>query len=232
MAEPTKEPEQENTTKPCKATCNCPKGGEHATTGSEDANSTQQEPTCTECNPDNTDSEESTDMLKALFGDPEKAHTIHKYTTCFTVSLSLLMLALAVGIGFAQFYLRQGVTDYAEILPRTIMMVGWWFGIPAVGGILITLTSNMSVPILTRLKSIVKAFVYVIIPMFALGTIGGTLLGTTLDDKAAALISDTSLAWSFILGITVIISQLLNSQFLLKLAGNLLTIDYTNTTTK
>lgn len=231
MAEPTKEPEQENTTKPCKATRNCPKGGEHATTGSAD-NGDQQATTCTECNPDNTDSEESADPLKALLSDPEKAHTIHKYTTCFTVSLSLLMLALAVGIGFAQFYLRQGVTDYTEILPRTIMMVGWWFGIPAVGGILITLTSDMSVPILTRLKSIFKAFVYVIIPMFALGTIGGTLLGATLDDKAAALISDTSLTWSFILGITVLISQLLNSQFLLKLAGNLLTIDYTNTTTK
>ena len=218
MAETANEPEQENTTKPCEATRHCPKGGNHNTHDGEGVSNTQPEATCTQCT-GNTETEDVTGSLKALLDDPEKMHTIHKHTTVFTVALALLMLSLAVGIGFAQFYLRQGVTDYTEILPRTILMVGWWFAIPAVGGILIAIPSNMSIPIRTRLKGIFKALVYVIIPMFALGTIGGTLLGTALDDKAAGLISDTSLIWSFILGITVLLSQLLTSQFLLNLAG-------------
>lgn len=218
MTEPTNEPDQENTTKPCEATGECPKSGNHNTHDSEGVSNTQQEATCAQCT-GNTETEDVTGSLKALLDDPEKMHTIHKHTTVFTVALALLMLSLAVGIGFAQFYLRQGVTDYTEILPRTILMVGWWFAIPAVGGVLIAITSNMSIPIRTRLKGIFKALVYVIIPMFALGTIGGTLLGTALDDKAAGLISDTSLIWSFILGITVLLSQLLTNNFLLNLAG-------------
>lgn len=220
MAEPTKEPEQENTTKPCKATCNCPKGGEHATTGSEDANSTQQEPTCTDCAPENTDG--TAGFLNALIGDPEKVHNIYKYTTYFTASFSVLLMSLALGTGFAQFYVRQGVTDYAEILPRTAMMVGWFFAILGITAFLLAITSNMdTTPFLKRLKGILKAF-GVLIPMVALGIISGSLFGATLDDKAATLISDTSFTWAFILGITMLIAQLLTSQFFLNLAAKLL----------
>lgn len=221
MAEPTKEPEQENTTKPCKATRNCPKGGEHATTGSEDANSTQQDATCTDCNPSDTEPEGTTGFLNALIGDPEKVHNIYKYTTYFTASFSILLMSLALGTGFAQFYVRQGVTDYAEILPRTAMMVGWWFAILGITTFLLALTNNMSTPLLKRLKGILKAF-GVLIPMVALGIIGGALFGATLDDKAATLISDTSFTWAFILGITMLIAQLLTSQFFLNLAAKLL----------
>lgn len=226
MAEPTKEPEQEHTTKPCKATRNCPKGGNHNTHDSEDANSAQQDATCADCAPENTDG--TAGFLNALLGDPEKVHNIYKYTTYFTSLLSILLMSLALGTGFAQFYVRQGVTDYAEILPRTAMMVGWWFAILAITTILLALTNNMSTPLLKRLKGILKA-VGVIIPMVALGIIGGALFGATLDDKAAALISDTSLIWAFILGATVLISQLLTTNFFLNLAANLLNKEDTNT---
>lgn len=222
MAEPTKEPEQENTTKPCKATRDCPKGGEHATTGSEDANSTQQDATCTECNPSDTEPEGTTGFLNALIGDPEKVHNIYKYTTYFTASFSILLMSLALGTGFAQFYVRQGITDYAEILPRTAMMVGWFFAILGITAFLLAITSNMdTTPFLKRLKGILKAF-GVLIPMVALGIISGSLFGATLDDKAATLISDTSFTWAFILGITMLIAQLLTSQFFLNLAAKLL----------
>lgn len=222
MSESAKEPEQENTTKPCKATRDCPKGGEHATTGSEDANSTQQDATCTECNPSDTEPEGTTGFLNALIGDPEKVHNIYKYTTYFTASFSILLMSLALGTGFAQFYVRQGITDYAEILPRTAMMVGWFFAILGITAFLLAITSNMdTTPFLKRLKGILKAF-GVLIPMVALGIISGSLFGATLDDKAATLISDTSFTWAFILGITMLIAQLLTSQFFLNLAAKLL----------
>lgn len=222
MAEPTKEPEQEHTTKPCKATRNCPKGGEHATTGSEDANGDQKVTTCTDCAPENTDTEGTTGMLNALLGDPEKVHNIYKYTTYFTASFSILLMSLALGTGFAQFYVRQGITDYAEILPRTAMMVGWFFAILGITAFLLAITSNMdTTPFLKRLKGILKAF-GVLVPMVALGIISGALFGATLDDKAATLISDTSFTWAFILGITMLIAQLLTSQFFLNLAAKLL----------
>lgn len=222
MTEPTKEPEQEHTTKPCKATRNCPKGGEHATTGSEDANSTQQDATCTDCNPSDTEPEGTTGFLNALIGDPEKVHNIYKYTTYFTASFSILLMSLALGTGFAQFYVRQGITDYAEILPRTAMMVGWFFAILGITTFLLAITSNMdTTPFFKRLKGILKAF-GVLIPMVALGIISGALFGATLDDKAATLISDTSFTWAFILGITMLIAQLLTSQFFLNLAAKLL----------
>lgn len=225
MAEAANEPEQNNTSKPCKATRDCPKGGEHPTTGSENTGD-QQATTCTDCAPENTDG--TAGMLNALLGDPEKVHNIYKYTTYFTSLLSILLMSLALGTGFAQFYVRQGVTDYAEILPRTAMMVGWWFAILAITTILLALTNNMSTPLLKRLKGILKA-VGVIIPMVALGIIGGALFGATLDDKAAALISDTSLIWAFILGATVLISQLLTTNFFLNLAANLLNKEDTST---
>lgn len=225
MAEAANEPEQNNTSKPCKATRDCPKGGEHPTTGSENTGD-QQATTCTDCAPENTDG--TADMLNALLGDPEKVHNIYKYTTYFTATFSILLMSLALGTGFAQFYVRQGITDYAEILPRTAMMVGWWFAILAITTILLALTNNMSTPLLKRLKGILKA-VGVIIPMVALGIIGGALFGATLDDKAAALISDTSLIWAFILGATVLISQLLTTNFFLNLAANLLNKEDTNT---
>lgn len=226
MTEPTKEPEQENTTEPCEATRNCPKGGEH-TPGSEDANSTQQDATCTDCAPENTDG--TAGFLNALIGDPEKVHNIYKYTTYFTASFSVLLMSLALGTGFAQFYVRQGVTDYAEILPRTAMMVGWFFAILGITAFLLAITSNMdTTPFLKRLKGILKAF-GVLIPMVALGIISGSLFGATLDDKAATLISDTSLIWAFILGATVLISQLLTTNFFLNLAANLLNKEDTNT---
>lgn len=232
MAESTKEPEQEHTTKPCEATRNCPKGGEHATTGSEDANSTQQDATCTECNPGDTEHEGTAGFLNALIGDPEKVHNIYKYTTYFTASFSVLLMSLALGTGFAQFYVRQGITDYAEILPRTAMMVGWFFAILGITAFLLAITNNMdTTPFLKRLKGILKAF-GIIIPMVALGIISGALFGATLDDKAATLISDTSFTWAFILGITMLISQLLTSQFFLNLAANLLNKEDTDTTTK
>ena len=225
MAEAANEPEQNNTSNPCKATRDCPKGGEHPT-GSENT-SDQQATTCTDCAPEKTDG--TAGMLNALLGDPEKVHNIYKYTTYFTAAFSVLLMSLALGTGFAQFYVRQGITDYAEILPRTAMMVGWFFAILGITAFLLAITSNMdTTPFLKRLKGILKAF-GVLIPMVALGIIGGALFGATLDDKAAALISDTSLIWAFILGITVIISQLLNSQFLLKLAGNLLNKEDTST---
>lgn len=225
MAEAANEPEQNNTSKPCKATRDCPKGGEHPTTGSENTGD-QQATTCTDCAPENTDG--TAGMLNALLGDPEKVHNIYKYTTYFTATFSILLMSLALGTGFAQFYVRQGITDYAEILPRTAMMVGWWFAILAITTILLALTNNMSTPLLKRLKGILKA-VGVIIPMVALGIIGGALFGATLDDKAAALISDTSLIWAFILGATVLISQLLTTNFFLNLAANLLNKEDTNT---
>lgn len=222
MAEAANEPEQNNTSKPCKATRDCPKGGEHATTGSEDANSTQQDATCTECNPSDTEPEGTTGFLNALIGDPEKVHNIYKYTTYFTASFSILLMSLALGTGFAQFYVRQGITDYAEILPRTAMMVGWFFAILGITAFLLAITSNMdTTPFLKRLKGILKAF-GVLIPMVALGIISGSLFGATLDDKAATLISDTSFTWAFILGITMLIAQLLTSQFFLNLAAKLL----------
>lgn len=229
MSESAKEPEQENTTKPCKATRDCPKGGEHATTGSEDANSTQQDATCTECNPSDTEPEGTTGFLNALIGDPEKVHNIYKYTTYFTASFSILLMSLALGTGFAQFYVRQGITDYAEILPRTAMMVGWFFAILGITAFLLAITSNMdTTPFLKRLKGILKAF-GVLIPMVALGIISGSLFGATLDDKAATLISDTSFTWAFILGITMLIAQLLTSQFFLNLAAKLLNKEDTDT---
>lgn len=229
MSESAKEPEQENTTKPCKATRDCPKGGEHATTGSEDANSTQQDATCTECNPSDTEPEGTTGFLNALIGDPEKVHNIYKYTTYFTASFSILLMSLALGTGFAQFYVRQGITDYAEILPRTAMMVGWFFAILGITAFLLAITSNMdTTPFLKRLKGILKAF-GVLIPMVALGIISGSLFGATLDDKAATLISDTSFTWAFILGITMLIAQLLTSQFFLNLAAKLLDKEDTDT---
>ena len=229
MSESAKEPEQENTAKPCKATRDCPKGGEHATTGSEDANSTQQDATCTECNPSDTEPEGTTGFLNALIGDPEKVHNIYKYTTYFTASFSILLMSLALGTGFAQFYVRQGITDYAEILPRTAMMVGWFFAILGITAFLLAITSNMdTTPFLKRLKGILKAF-GVLIPMVALGIISGSLFGATLDDKAATLISDTSFTWAFILGITMLIAQLLTSQFFLNLAAKLLDKEDTDT---
>lgn len=229
MSESAKEPEQENTTKPCKATRDCPKGGEHATTGSEDANSTQQDATCTECNPSDTEPEGTTGFLNALIGDPEKVHNIYKYTTYFTASFSILLMSLALGTGFAQFYVRQGITDYAEILPRTAMMVGWFFAILGITAFLLAITSNMdTTPFLKRLKGTLKAF-GVLIPMVALGIISGSLFGATLDDKAATLISDTSFTWAFILGITMLIAQLLTSQFFLNLAAKLLDKEDTDT---
>lgn len=222
MAEPTKEPEQEHTIKPCKATRNCPKGGNHNTHDSEDANSAQQDATCTECTPGDTESEGTTGFLNALIGDPEKVHNIYKYTTYFTASFSILLMSLALGTGFAQFYVRQGITDYAEILPRTAMMVGWFFAILGITAFLLAITNNMdTTPFLKRLKGILKAF-GVLIPMVALGIISGSLFGATLDDKAATLISDTSFTWAFILGITMLIAQLLTSQFFLNLAAKLL----------
>lgn len=229
MAEPTKEPEQVQETgkEACKAPDNCPVGGNHLHRV-EDADSTQQDATCTDCNPSDTEPEGTTGFLNALIGDPEKVHNIYKYTTYFTSLLSILLMSLALGTGFAQFYVRQGVTDYAEILPRTAMMVGWWFAILAITTILLALTNNMSTPLLKRLKGILKAF-GVLIPMVALGIIGGALFGATLDDKAAALISDTSLIWAFILGATVLISQLLTTNFFLNLAANLLNKEDTNT---
>lgn len=226
MTEPTKEPEQENTTKPCEATRNCPKGGEHPTTGSENTGD-QQATTCTDCAPENTDG--TAGMLNALLGDPEKVHNIYKYTTYFTATFSILLMSLALGTGFAQFYVRQGITDYAEILPRTAMMVGWFFAILGITAFLLAITSNMdTTPFLKRLKGILKAF-GVLIPMVALGIISGSLFGATLDDKAATLISDTSLIWAFILGATVLISQLLTTNFFLNLAANLLNKEDTNT---
>ena len=228
MSESAKEPEQENTTKPCKATRNCPKGGEHPTTGSENTGD-QQANTCTDCNPSDTEHEGATGMLNALLGDPEKVHNIYKYTTYFTASFSVLLMSLALGTGFAQFYVRQGITDYAEILPRTAMMVGWFFAILGITAFLLAITSNMdTTPFLKRLKGILKAF-GVLIPMVALGIISGSLFGATLDDKAAALISDTSLIWAFILGATVLISQLLTTNFFLNLAANLLNKEDTST---
>lgn len=222
MSEAANEPEQNNTSNPCEATRECPKGGEHATTGSEDANSTQQDATCTECNPSDTEPEGTTGFLNALIGDAEKVHNIYKYTTYFTAAFSILLMSLALGTGFAQFYVRQGITDYAEILPRTAMMVSWWFAILGITAFLLAITSNMdTTPFLKRLKGILKAF-GVLIPMVALGIISGSLFGATLDDKAATLISDTSFTWAFILGITMLISQLLTSQFFLKLAAKLL----------
>lgn len=225
MSESAKEPEQENTTKPCKATRDCPKGGEHATTGSEDANSTQQDATCTECNPSDTEPEGTTGFLNALIGDPEKVHNIYKYTTYFTASFSILLMSLALGTGFAQFYVRQGITDYAEILPRTAMMVGWFFAILGITAFLLAMDTT---PFFKRLKGILKPF-GVLIPMVALGIISGSLFGATLDDKAATLISDTSFTWAFILGITMLISQLLTSQFFLNLAAKLLDKEDTDT---
>lgn len=231
MTETANEPEQENTTKPCKATGECPKGGNHNTHDSEGVSNTQPEDTCTECNPDDTETERTAGFLNALIGDPEKVHNIYKYTTYFTSLLSILLMSLALGTGFAQFYVRQGVTDYAEILPRTAMMVGWWFAILTITTILLTITNNMSTPILKRLKGILKAL-GVIIPVVALGTIGGALFGATLDDKAAGLISDNSLIWSFILGATVLISQLLTTNFFLNLAAKLLDNDTPKTNAK
>ena len=231
MTETANEPEQENTTKPCKATGECPKSGNHNTHDSEGVSNTQPEATCTECNPDDTESEGTAGFLNALIGDPEKVHNIYKYTTYFTSLLSILLMSLALGTGFAQFYVRQGVTDYAEILPRTAMMVGWWFAILTITTILLTITNNMSTPVLKRLKGILKAL-GVIIPVVALGTIGGALFGATLDDKAAGLISDNSLIWSFILGATVLISQLLTTNFFLNLAAKLLDNDTPNTNAK
>lgn len=223
MSESAKEPEQVQETgkEACKAPDNCPVGGNHLHRV-EDADSTQQDATCTECNPGDTEPEGTTGFLNALIGDPEKVHNIYKYTTYFTASFSILLMSLALGTGFAQFYVRQGITDYAEILPRTAMMVGWFFAILGITAFLLAITSNMdTTPFLKRLKGILKAF-GVLIPMVALGIISGSLFGATLDDKAATLISDTSFTWAFILGITMLISQLLTSQFFLNLAAKLL----------
>jgi hypothetical protein len=222
MAEAANEPEQNNTSsKPCEATRDCPKGGEHPT-GSGNTGGDRKVTACTGCAPEDTDNEGTTGMLNALLGDPEKVHNIYKYTTYFTAAFSVLLMSLALGTGFAQFYVRQGITDYAEILPRTAMMVGWWFAILGITAFFLAITSNMdTTPFLKRLKGILKAF-GVLIPMVALGIISGALFGATLDDKAATLISDTSFTWAFILGITMLIAQLLTSQFFLNLAAKLL----------
>lgn len=231
MSEAANEPEQNNTSNPCKATRNCPKGGKHPTS-SKNANSDQKVTTCTDCTPEDTNTEGTAGMLNALLGDPEKVHNIYKYTTYFTAAFSVLLMSLALGTGFAQFYVRQGITDYAEILPRTAMMVGWFFAILGITAFLLAITSNMdTTPFLKRLKGILKAF-GILIPMVALGIISGSLFGATLDDKAATLISDTSFTWAFILGITMLIAQLLTSQFFLNLAAKLLDKEDTDTTTK